>query len=75
MEPINEALELLKRQAQLETGQRQAGGIRITEERELYALRERLQRYPQAVTAILQTAKNLNRPVDALQPHDVRNLA
>ncbi len=31
MEPIHEALELLKRQAELETGLRQAGGIRITE--------------------------------------------
>jgi hypothetical protein len=74
MEPINEALELLKRQAQLESGLRQAGGIRITEERELYALRERLQRYPQAVTAILQAARNLNRPVDALEARDVRSL-
>ncbi len=74
MEPINEALELLKRQAQLENGLRQAGGIRITEERELYALRERLQRYPQAVSAILQTARNLNRTVDALEARDVRGL-
>ncbi len=74
MEPINEALELMKRQAELETGLRQAGGIRVTEERELYALRERLQRYPQAVTAILHAARNLNRPVDTLQPHDVRRL-
>ncbi len=71
MEPLNEALELLKRQAELEAGLRQAGGIRVTEERELYALRER---YPQAVTAILQAARNLNRPVDTLQPHEVRSL-
>jgi hypothetical protein len=41
---------------------------------EFYALRDRLQRYPQAVTAILQTARNLHRPVDTLQPHDVRRL-
>ncbi len=74
MEPIHEALELLKRQAELETGLRQPGGIRVTEERELYALRARLQRYPQAVTAILQAARNLNRPVDTLEPHDVRAL-
>jgi hypothetical protein len=52
MEPITEALALLKRQAELETGLRQSGGIRVTEEREIYALRERLQRYPQAVAAI-----------------------
>jgi hypothetical protein len=74
MEPLSEALELLKRQAELEAGLRQAGGIRITEERELYALRERLQRYPQAVTAILQAARNLNRPIDTLQAQDVRPL-
>jgi hypothetical protein len=45
-----------------------------TEEREIYALRERLQRYPQAVSAILQAARSLNRPVDTLQPQDVRRL-
>jgi len=74
MDPIAEALELLRRQAQLETGLRQPGGIRVTEERELYSLRERLQRYPQAVTAILQTARNLNRPVDTLRLQDVGGL-
>ena len=30
MDPIAEALELLRRQAQLETGLRQPGGIRVT---------------------------------------------
>jgi hypothetical protein len=74
MEPIAEVLELLKRQAELENGLRQPGGIRVTEEREIYALRERLQRYPQAVSAILQAARSLNRPVDTLQPQDVRRL-
>jgi len=75
MEPITEVLELLKRQAELENGLRQPGGIRVTEEREIYALRERLQRHPQAVTAILQAARTLNRrPVDTLRPQDVRGL-
>ena len=74
MHPINEALDLLEGQAELETGLRQVGGIRITEERNLYVLRKRLQRYPQAVTAILQTAGSLNRPVDTLQAQDVRSL-
>jgi hypothetical protein len=74
MEPIHEALQLLKRQAELESGLRQADGIRVTEERELYAVCERLQRYPQAVAAILQAARNLHRPVDTLQPHEVRQL-
>jgi hypothetical protein len=74
MEPITEVLELLKRQAELETGLRQPGGLRVTEEREIYALCERLQRYPQAVSAILQAAQTLNRPADTLQPQDVRRL-
>ena len=74
MEPIAEVLELLKRQAELENGLRQPGGIWGTEEREIYALRERLQRYPQAVSAILQAARSLNRPVETLQPQDVRRL-
>ena len=74
MHPINEALDLLEGQSELETGLRQVGGIRITEERNLYALRKRLQRHPQAVTAILQTAGSLNRPVDTLQAQDVRSL-
>ncbi len=75
MEPIDEALQLLKRQAELETGLRQAGGIRVTEERELYAVRAQLQRYPQAVAAILQIASNLRRPVDTLLPQDVRGFS
>ena len=74
MEPLHEALRLIKRQAELEIAMRQPGGIRVTEEREIYALRERLQRYPQAVTAILQAARTLNRPVDTLQLHDVQHL-
>jgi hypothetical protein len=74
MEPITEVLELLKRQAELENGLRQPGRIRVTEEREIYALRERLQRYPQAVSAILQAARSLNRPVETLRPQDVRRL-
>jgi hypothetical protein len=57
MEMIPTVLELMKRQAELEEGLRQPGGIRVTENSEIYALRERLQRYPQAVTAILQAAR------------------
>ena len=75
MESISEALELLKRQAVLESRMHQAGGIRVTEERELYVLRERVQRYPQAVAAILKTASNLHRPVDTLSSADLRDLS
>jgi hypothetical protein len=65
----------LKRQAQLEAGLRLAGGIQVTEERELYAVRAKLERYPRAVAAILQMASNLHRPVDALSSADLRNLS
>jgi hypothetical protein len=74
MNTISTVLDLLKRQAELEEGLRQPGGIRVTEEREIYALRERLQHYPQAVTAILQAARSLNRPVEALRPQDISGL-
>lgn len=73
-EPIDHALALLKRQAALEAGLRQLGGIRVTEERELYAVRDQLRRYPEAVAAILQAASNLRRPVDSLHVDDVRTL-
>ncbi len=73
-EPIDHALALLKRQASLEAGLRQLGGIRVTEERELYAVRDQLRRYPEAVAAILQAASNLHRTVDALHVDDVRSL-
>ncbi|MGA2779321.1 MAG: hypothetical protein ABSF94_17335 [Steroidobacteraceae bacterium] len=75
MESITEALELLKRQAILEHRMRQAGGIRVIEERELYAVRERVQHYPQAVAAILAMASDLHRPVDTLSTADLRNLS
>lgn len=71
MEPIHTALELLKRQAALEARLRQPGGARVTEERELYELRHALQRYPEAVTAILQTSAILKRPVDTLRAADI----
>ena len=66
MEPVSEALRLLRRQSELEEAMRRPGGIRVTEERELYALRDVLRRYPGAVTAILDAARRLHRPVDAL---------
>ncbi len=72
MEPITTALELLKRQTEIEARMRQLGGARVTEERDLYALRQALQRYPEAVKAILETATTLRRPVDSLTAEDVR---
>ena len=71
MEPVSEALSLLRRQAEIEAAMRQPGGIRVTEERELYALRERLRLYPVAVGAILETAQRLRRPVEAISSADI----
>ena len=71
MEPLSEALSLLRRQAQIEEAMRRPGGIRVVEERELYELRRLLQKYPGAVTAILEASKRLHRPVDAISPRDV----
>jgi hypothetical protein len=50
---------------------RRPGGIRVTEERELYQLKENLQKYPAAIRAILDAAKRLHRPVDALLIKDI----
>jgi hypothetical protein len=51
MEPLSEALRLLQRQAELETRMRNPGGIRVHEERELFQVRARLEKYPAAVGA------------------------
>ena len=71
MEPLNEALRLLRRQAEIENGMRGPGGIRVTAERELHEIRQTLTRYPGAVRAILETSSRLRRPVDALAIGDI----
>ena len=71
MEPPSEPLRLLRRQSELEEAMRRPGGIRVAEERELDQLRDRLQKYPAAVRAILEASKRLRRPVDALSLYGV----
>jgi hypothetical protein len=71
MEPLTEALRLLRRQIELEEAIRRPGGIRLTEERECYQLRDNLRRYPTAVHAIVDASKRLHRRVDALTLSDV----
>jgi hypothetical protein len=71
MEPLTEALRLLRRQSELEEAMRRPGGIRVTEERELYQLKDSLQKYPAAVRAILDASKRLHRPVDVLSVKDI----
>jgi hypothetical protein len=71
MEPLSEALRLLRRQSELEEAMRRPGGIRVTEERELYQLKDCLQKYPAAVRAILEASQRLHRPLDSLSLLDV----
>jgi len=53
MEPQSELRRLLQRQGEIRQAMRQPGGIRITVERELFAIREQLKKYtsPAAPTA------------------------
>jgi len=44
---------------------RRPGGIRVTEERELYQLRDNLQNSATAVRTSLGASKHLHRPLDA----------
>ncbi|MGA2778189.1 MAG: hypothetical protein ABSF94_11565 [Steroidobacteraceae bacterium] len=74
MEQLHEALRLIKRQTELEAAMRRPGGIRVTEERELFQLRGALSQYPDAVTAILETAAQLRRPINAISAEDVERL-
>ena len=75
METVNEALGLLRRQAELEAAMKQAGGIRLTEEQELRVLRRRLAKVPQAMQAVMQAAHALRRPVTEVTAEDVESWA
>ncbi len=75
MNSLHEALLLIKRQAELETAMRRPGGIRITEERELFQLRSDLARFPAAVSAIMETASRMRRPVDTISAEDVERIS
>jgi hypothetical protein len=56
MEPPDETLRLIRRQAELEIAMRRPGGIRITEERELFQLRDALAQFPGAVATFMNAA-------------------
>jgi len=74
MEPVTEALHLLQHLAKLERMMRSPGGIRITEERELYALKAQLEKLPYSVRAVLETSERLHRPVEALSVRDIERV-
>jgi hypothetical protein len=56
MESVNELLELFSRQAELEKAMRQPGGARVTEERELLAVKRKLAKLPEAMGISLTPA-------------------
>jgi hypothetical protein len=62
MEPQFELQRLLVRHRQIRDAMRQPGGVRVTEERELYAIAERLKQFA-AAQAVLQSdsANTLSR--------------
>jgi hypothetical protein len=49
MESRNDVQRLLRRHREIRQAMRQPGGVRIIEERELYAIREQLKSIPAAV--------------------------
>ena len=49
MKSVNELLKLFMRQAELERAMRQPGGARVTEEKELHTVRQRLAELPEDV--------------------------
>ena len=75
MEPLHEALRLIKRQTELENAMHRPGGIRVTEEHELFRLRHALNQFPAAVTAILEAAERMRRPVDTVSLKDIDPLS
>jgi hypothetical protein len=74
MDNVSEIVALLCKQADLEiaimNGHR---GAVATEQEELEAARRRLFAHPQALNAVLQTARALQRTPDAVSVGDVRD--
>ncbi len=58
MEPQFELQRLLLRHRQIRDAMRQPGGVRVTEERELYAIAERLKQFPAAQSVLQRDLAN-----------------
>jgi hypothetical protein len=71
MDNVDEIVALLRRQADLENQILNAHGTAATTEWELAATRRRLVAYPQALNAVLQTARALRRTPDTVSVRDV----
>ena len=75
MQTVTDAIQLLRRQAELEGTMRTPGGVRISEEQELILLRRRLAELPEAIRAVLQAAHALGRPAAEVTSQDVESWA
>ncbi|HEX4023110.1 MAG TPA: hypothetical protein VHX52_00155 [Steroidobacteraceae bacterium] len=53
---------LLQRHGEIQRAMRRPGGIRITVERELYAIREELKNFPDVLQALQSSHENVTRP-------------
>ena len=71
MENVAEVVALLRKQAQLESQIFNGNGTAIASEQELDATRRRLATHPQALNAVLQTARALGRSPDAVTVQEV----
>jgi len=71
MENVAEIVTLLRKQVQLESQILNGNGTAIASEQELEATRRRLAAHPQALNAVLQTARALRRTPDAVTVQEV----
>jgi hypothetical protein len=71
MDNVDEIVALLRKQADLETQIMIGHGTAVATEWELAATRRRLVAYPQALNAVLHTARALRRTPDTVSVRDV----
>jgi hypothetical protein len=71
MDNVSEVVVLLRKQADLEGRILNGNGTAIASEQELEATRRRLAAHPQALNAVLQTARALGRTPDTVSVREV----
>ena len=71
MDNVTEVVALLRKQADLEARIINGNGTTIGSEQELEATRRRLAAHPQALNAVLQTARALGRSPDTVSVREV----
>jgi len=73
MDNVSEIVALLRKQADLEIAIMNGHRGAVATEQELEATRRRLFAHPQALNAVLQTARALRRTPDTVSVGDVRD--